>query len=34
MKGLIDEMARENAINLVHKLGAMGYLEFRDVLPK
>jgi len=29
-----EQKARETAINLVHRLGAMGYLEFRDVLPK
>jgi len=28
-----DVKARETAIDLVHRLGAMGYLEFRDVLP-
>jgi hypothetical protein len=29
-----EQKARETAIDLVHRLGAMGYLEFRDVLPK
>lgn len=26
--------AREAAVDLVHRLGARGYLEFRDLLPK
>jgi hypothetical protein len=29
-----EQEARETAIDLVHRLGAMGYLVFRDVLPK
>jgi hypothetical protein len=27
-----DEKIRESAIDLVHRLGARGYLEFRDLL--
>ena len=29
-----DKKAKEAAIDLVHRLGAMGYLDFRDVLPE
>ena len=28
-----DQEAKEAAIDLVHRLGAMGYLEFRALLP-
>jgi len=29
-----DQNAKEAAIDLVHRLGAMGHLEFRDILPE
>jgi len=29
-----DPTAKETAIELVHRLGTMGHLEFRDILPK
>ena len=29
-----DPRAKEAAIDLAHRLGAMGYLDFRDVLPE
>jgi hypothetical protein len=29
-----DAGARQAAVDLVHRLGARGYFEFRDLLPK